>query len=237
MTDDEPVLRTARARARAEVTDAILQTARRHLATDGAAALSLRAVARELGMVSSAVYRYVANRDELLTLLIIDAYDGVATAAERAADRHRDDDPVQRFGAVAAAIRAWAVDHPHEFALIYGSPVPGYVAPSETITNASRVTAALVGIVADAHRHGALRVDADAPPASTAALADDLGRIREFVGIDLPDVTFVRIIAAWTQLFGLISFELFGQTANVVAAHGDLFDATVAQMARLIGLR
>ncbi|MCX6413580.1 MAG: helix-turn-helix domain containing protein, partial [Actinobacteria bacterium] len=77
--------RTARERARVEITGEILSTARRHLARDGAAALSLRAIARDLGMVSSAVYRYVPNRDALLTMLIIDAYETIGSTAERAA--------------------------------------------------------------------------------------------------------------------------------------------------------
>src|SRR5512141_2377200 len=73
---------TARDRARAELTDEIKAVARRHLAEHGSAALSLRAVAREVGMVSSAVYRYFPSRDELLTALIVDAYDAVGAAAE-----------------------------------------------------------------------------------------------------------------------------------------------------------
>ena len=78
------VPRTARERARAEIMSEILRVGREHLARDGAAALSLRAIARDLGMVSSAVYRYVPNRDALLTMLIIHAYNTVG-AAERSA--------------------------------------------------------------------------------------------------------------------------------------------------------
>ena len=78
---------TARERARAELTREIKETARRHLAEHGAAALSLRAVAREIGMVSSAVYRYFPSRDDLLTALLVDAYDAVADAAEEAERR------------------------------------------------------------------------------------------------------------------------------------------------------
>src|SRR5690606_11087502 len=121
--------------------------------------LSLRAVARELGMVSSAVYRYVACRDDLLTLLIVDAYASVADAAEQAAAGDRNSPPARRFVAVAAAFRRWAVANPHEFALIYGSPVPGYAAPETTIPPAARVPLALAGVVVDAHRSGQLRVD------------------------------------------------------------------------------
>ena len=122
-----------RARVRAELTREIAEVARRHLASDGAAALSLRAVARELGMASSAVYRYFPSRDDLLTALIIDAYDALGEAAEKADAERPRADLLGRWQAACAAVRAWALDHPHEYALVYGSPVPGYAAPEATI--------------------------------------------------------------------------------------------------------
>ena len=225
-----------RERARAEITAAILDAARRQLATAGAADLSLRAIAREIGMVSSAVYRYVASRDELLTLLIIESYDALGTAVEAAAVKRRRA-PAERFLAAARAVRTWAVAHPHEYALLYGSPVPGYVAPQDTIGPASRTTLALVGIVADAHRDGDLAADAAGDVTRSAALRRDLEAVREAVGVELDDAVIVAMIAAWTQLFGLVSFELFGQTRNVIHEHGALFDATVQAMARTLGLR
>lgn len=142
----------ARARARVEVTAAIKDEARRQLAADGAAKLSLRAVARELGMVSSALYRYFPSRDDLLTALIVDAYDSQGEAAEAAHAAVAHADPLRRWSAVCEAARDWALGHPHEYALIYGSPVPGYVAPVSTVPSASRVGLLLIGIVRDAHR-------------------------------------------------------------------------------------
>src|SRR5882672_7397134 len=120
---------TARARARAELTEEIKAVARRQLAEQSSAALSLRAVARDVGMVSSAVYRYFPSRDDLLTALIIDAYGSLGagvTAAEGSVPRA---DLLGRWLAAAKAFRAWAGEFPHEFALIFGSPVPGYRAP------------------------------------------------------------------------------------------------------------
>src|SRR5262245_34376835 len=137
-----PPAKAVRGRARAEITKEIVAAGRRQLATDGAAALSLRAVARELGMVSSAVYRYVASRDDLLTLLIIEAYDALGAAVEVAAAPGRGRTPAGRFFAAGRAVRAWAVANPHEYALLYGSPVPGYQAPQDTIGPASRTTLA-----------------------------------------------------------------------------------------------
>src|SRR4029077_14703471 len=118
-----PASTGVREQNRVENTEAIKRVAREHLARDGAAALSLRAVARDVGMVSSAVYRYFPSRDDLLTALIVDAYDAAGQAAEdadtAAIGRGLDD----RWLAVAGAIRDWARANPHEYALVYGSPV------------------------------------------------------------------------------------------------------------------
>ena len=144
MTVTESASRTARERARAELTQEIKQEARRQLAAHGAQGLSLRAVARELGMVSSALYRYFPSRDELLTALIIDAYDALGEAAEAASAGRPAADIRGRLAATCHAVRDWALAHPHEYALIYGSPVPGYQAPQATIAPATRVAGAMV---------------------------------------------------------------------------------------------
>src|SRR6266567_4840151 len=168
------VPRTARERARAEITREILEAGRRHLATDGAAALSLRAVARDLGMASSAVYRYVASRDDLLTRLIIDAYDSLGEAAESAGASVDHADLPGRWSAICLAVRSWALANPNEWALIYGSPVPGYAAPADTIGPASRVSNLLVQILAEAAERGTALPDParrELGPAARAALA------------------------------------------------------------------
>src|SRR5256886_4912487 len=145
MTDSAP--RTARERARAEITAELVDGARGLLATDGAPALSLRAIARDLGMASSALYRYFKSRDELLTRLIIDAYDALGAAAEVAEATVDRTDLAGRFAATCTAVRAWALAHPNEYALIYGSPVPGYAAPAHTGPPASPGTPPPVPVI------------------------------------------------------------------------------------------
>ena len=149
------MIRGARERARAEVGAAIKEEARRQLAARGTAQLSLRAVARQLGLAPSAVYRYFPNRDDLLTSLIVSAYDALGAAAEAALVEAGTADPLRSWAAVCRAIRDWALAHPHEYALIYGSPVPGYDAPPDTVGPASRVTLALIGVVEAADAAGA----------------------------------------------------------------------------------
>ncbi|WP_433787235.1 TetR/AcrR family transcriptional regulator [Actinomycetospora sp. CA-101289] len=209
-----------RARVRAETTRAILDEARRQLAEQGAAALSLRSVAREVGMVSSAVYRYVASRDELLTRLIVEAYDAVGERAEAARDPEAP--PRVQWRAVWRAVRAWALEHPAEYALVYGSPVPGYAAPAETIPAAGRVAMVLVAIVAE---HGAAPAGGGPPD----VLEGD-------VLPGLPPALAVPAVAAWTQLFGTVGFEVFGQYQNVVRDREGFLDRVADAAATTLGL-
>jgi AcrR family transcriptional regulator len=227
--------RTARERVRAELTREITETARRHLATEGAAGLSLRAVAREMGMVSSAVYRYFPSRDDLLTALIIDGYNAIGAAAEQADGACRRDDHRGRWLAACRAVRDWALAHPHEYSLVYGSPVPGYQAPEQTIGPASRVAAVLGKIISDAQASGVLDPPAlcAAPPGS---FASDAARLRQSVLHDVPDDVAALALATWASVFGLVSFELFGQFENVVTDRGGYFDHAVTCLGRVVGL-
>ncbi|AGS67927.1 TetR/AcrR family transcriptional regulator [Streptomyces collinus] len=222
----------ARARARTEVTAAIKDAARRQLAAEGAAKLSLRAVARELGMVSSAVYRYFPSRDDLLTALIIDAYDSLGEAAEAAhAKAGQGADPVRRWTAVCEAVRCWGLGHPHEYALIYGSPVPGYAAPQATVPAAARVGLLLIGIVRDAHQGpglAALPLPAELRPEGERMAAD--------LAPDLPPEAAVALVAAWAELFGLVGFELFGQFHRVVEDRETFFRHAAVRLAGSVGL-
>jgi AcrR family transcriptional regulator len=227
--------RTARERARSELTREIKEAARRQLSVSGAQGLSLRAVARELGMVSSALYRYFANRDELLTALIIDAYEALADEVEAADRATLSSDFRGRWEAACRAARSWASTHPHEYALVYGSPVPGYRAPEATIAPGARVPAALMGIVREAYDAGAVTVPPDEPPLPPT-LADQAARIAAVFAPDVPENVIVRSAVAWTQVFGTVTFELFGQYANSLDPADAYFDYTVDRMADLIGL-
>ena len=222
--------RTARERARAELTQEIVDTARRHLATDGAAGLSLRAVARDLGMVSSAVYRYFPSRDDLLTRLIIDAYDALGDAAEEAEHRVRRTDLMGRWLAVAHASRDWALAHPAEWTLIYGSPVPGYEAPQDTIPPATRVTVTLlVPLLADVQARGGVLDPRPVPRAARAALAPAQAGLPPGVPEDL----IYRGLMAWTMLIGMISLEINGQYTAIISDREEFFEHVMRRMAVL----
>ena len=226
--------RTARERARAELTREIKQVARRQLAEEGSAALSLRAVARELGMVSSAVYRYFPSRDELLTALIIDAYDSVADAAEAAESAVERADVAGRWLATCRAVRAWAVANPQEYALIFGSPIPGYAAPQDTIDPAARIPALLLAVLADTIASGRSVAEPGVP--LPRSVRRDLKAVRTDAAPTLDDIEMARAITAWTLLIGTISFELFGHLNNVIHDYDAHFDLQMRMMGHTLGL-
>jgi AcrR family transcriptional regulator len=214
--------------------------ARRHLETDGAN-LSLRAVARDMGMVSSALYRYFASRDELLTALIVDAYNALGEAVEAADAAVADRAELRaRWLAAAHAIRDWALANPAEYALLYGSPVPGYAAPQATTVAAVRTAAVLVGILADGYASGALRahdpVAASMASRLPAAVRADLASVRDQIAPGLPEHLLLLGMTSWVQLYGTVSFELFGQFNNVIEARREYFDQQMQMMADLVGM-
>lgn len=210
----------------------ILELGRGQLAERGAADVSVRAISRDLGMVSSAMYRYVASRDELLTALIIDAYDRLGDQAEAAA-RSRST-PGRRFVRTATAIGQWARAHPHEWALLFGSPVPGYEAPQSTIQPGTRVPAVLVALAAEQHHQGGLVAPLATPPISRR-LSAQAATVRDALDTDLPDAAILRCLMAWGMLNGVISFDLFGQFANTFDPGDEALKHTFVTAAMLVG--
>ena len=238
-TDDMSAPRTARERVKDEVTSEILAAARAHLAREGAAALSLRSIARDLGMAPSALYRYFSSRDALLSALILGAYGALADQAEHASEAAyaREDGAMARWVAVPRAMRSWARGHPHEWGLIFGSPVPGYEAPTETITPYTRLAQALVRPIIEAHEHGSLRL---APSSSaspgTAPLARAVQPVTDGLLPGLPTVAVAQALEAFATLIGIISLELFGHWRNTVLEPEVLFEATISHLASSTGV-
>lgn len=227
---------TPRERARARTLEDITRIGRSHLATQGAAALSVRAVARDLGVVSSAIYRYVRSRDDLLTLLVIDGYDELGDAVDAAVSTVSDDDYRGRFLAIGRAVRTWALQEPATYALLFGSPVPGYEAPGErTIGPGTRVVGALVQVWGDAHAAGAVQ---DLAPVSVPRkLAADVRRIRKDFPTSAPDDLVLRGVLGWAALFGCVNFEVFGQYGpDTFAAADQLFEVQLQLLADTSGL-
>jgi AcrR family transcriptional regulator len=227
-----------RARVRAELIQEIKDEARRQMAQEGASSLSLRAIARHLDMVSSGIYRYFKSRDELLTALIVDAYEAIASAVETADGRCERGDFPRRWSACCHAVRDWALAHPHEYALIYGSPVPGYNAPEETAPPASRVALALVAVIRDAAGAGGLRgpFAAEMSPMLSKSAAAEAARLKTIGFKGVADDAIIRSLAAWTQLFGAVNFEVFGRLGDIIEDADAVFDQSVREMSAFVGI-
>jgi AcrR family transcriptional regulator len=197
-----------RQESREQIEARIVDLGRRHLVDRGAAGLSLRAIARDLGMVSSAVYRYVSSRDELLTLLLVDAYSDLADTVDRARDTVGDlwsDDVI----AIGRATRRWAVAHPAQWALLYGSPVPGYHAPPErTVGVGTRVVGAIFDAIAAGITTGDIRLTDTVAP---QPMSSDFDRIRHEFSFPGDDSVVAKCFVLWAGVLGAISLEVFGQ--------------------------
>jgi AcrR family transcriptional regulator len=223
-----------RAVARAETIEQIKSIARSHLAVDGAN-LSLRAVARDLGVVSSAVYRYFASRDDLLTALIVDGYVSMGAAVEQAEAGVPRRDIAKRWDTVCRTTRTWSTQHPDEFALLYGTPVPGYAAPQDTTAAAQQVLMVVMELLRDGVERGVIPVPNDRLPRTTRA---ELTAIVAMPGFpDIPVTLLARGMGVWAQLFGLISFELFGRYRNGIQDWDAFFEVQLGAMARQLGVR
>lgn len=226
--------RTARERVRAELTREITDIARHQLASHGADGLSLRAVAREMGMVSSAIYRYFATKDDLLTALIIDGYNALGAAVEEADAAFTGGSHLERWLTVCRAVREWALAHPHEYALLYGSPVPGYQAPAETVAARIRDVTVYGAIIRDAYTDGAI-TDPTGAPSVPAELSSEAPGLKELMH-GVPDPVVLRALSVWTGLFGWVNFELFGQFNNTIEDRAAAFDHSMRNQAWMLGL-
>jgi AcrR family transcriptional regulator len=217
-----------RQESREQIEGRIVELGRRHLVDHGATGLSLRAIARDLGMVSSAVYRYVSSRDELLTLLLVDAYSDLADAVDEA--REAREDPADLWSddviAIARAARRWAVAHPARWALLYGSPVPGYHAPPErTVGVGTRVVGAFFDAIAAGIATGDIRLTSDVAPQPTSS---DFERIRQEFGFPGDDHVIAKCFLLWAGVVGAISLEVFGQYgADTLTDPAAVFDTQV----------
>ncbi|MGW2638945.1 WHG domain-containing protein [Streptomyces sp. NPDC001348] len=215
----------------------IKTTARRLLEKLGAGGLSLDAVAREGGLTAADVEAVFPRRDDLLTALVIDAYNASAAVMEQA-DRAASDSGAPagaRLLAVTRALRRWSFAHPAEFALIYGSPVPDYHAPQDTVPPASRTPAVLAAIVRSALEAGELtppRRTVPGPPLLLPAAVELFGGVPEAPFSDIVE----RGIVLWSNLVGLLVFQVFSRTHDSVRDQSAFFDFAVAVAAEGIGL-
>ncbi|MFI8387826.1 WHG domain-containing protein [Streptomyces sp. NPDC085540] len=226
-TEDDDIARTV----------VIKDIARQQLVKLGAAGLSLEAVARDGGLPVADVKTAFAHRDDLLTALVIDAYDASGEAMEQAdaAAAAAGGSGGARLLAVTRALRQWSFDNPAEFTLIYGSPVPGYHAPQDTVPSASRTPAVLAAIVRSALEAGELTPPRRPVPGPPLLLPEAVQLFGGAPGAPFSDVV-ERGIVLWSGLIGLLVFQVFSRTHDSVRDEAAFFDYAIAVSAESIGL-
>lgn len=214
-----------RARLRAETATEIKSIALRELAENGPGGISLRAIARDMGMTAGAIYSYFETRDALITALMIDIHNSLADAELAAFSAAPADDPGAQLRAIAMAYRDWAVANTAEFQLIYGDPIPGYRMPADGPAReaAHRACVLLTNIVA-------LGWEAAAPsePSGTVTWTDLdpvlAAEIKE-THPGLPPEAPALSIRLWARIHGLVTLEIYGHLNNLTPRPAAIFAA------------
>ncbi|NOH02259.1 MAG: TetR/AcrR family transcriptional regulator [Chloroflexi bacterium] len=214
--------------------EAIKDVAWKQIAESGAAALSLRAIARELKITAPAIYNYFPNRDALVTALIIDAYTSFGDYQLRARDEFPKERMVDRLRATGLAYRQWAMDYPQRYQLIFGAPIPGYEAPlMEVLPSAARSLRALVSVVDDLRV--ASKLQAEDSPSIQSGYEPHLEFWNKFASeYDILSLSASMII--WSRVHGLVSLELAGSLPPFGVDGAALFryeiDSTIRQFVK-----
>ncbi|MGJ9411836.1 TetR/AcrR family transcriptional regulator [Aeromicrobium sp. CF4.19] len=212
---------TPRQLAREQMMRDIVRVGGEHLATGPPGDLSLRAVARDLGVVPSAIYRYVRDRDALLTLLIVDAYDDLGAEVEAAVAAASRRGPRARSLVACQAFRTWSLREPSRFALLFGTPVPGYAAPADrTVEPGTRVPGVLLGLLEEAWLAGDLTPPDGSLPRSVRR---DMEGVRREFGLTVPAPALAKGVGLWSALVGAVSFEVFHQYGPDTLTEPDTF--------------
>lgn len=228
--------RGRRERLRAETTAEIKHVALALMASGGPDAITLRAIAREMGMTANAIYGYFATRDDLVTTLVNDVYTALADAVDAAWEATPATDPAVRIEAWADAFRTWALVNPQGFRLIYGDPVPGYQAPEGGAAPdaARRVCAGLTALAAAAWPHAQYHYQDSAFDWSDFD-PGLLGKVRPAFP-DLPPTAVALALRIWGHLHGLVSLEVYGHLRTQTTSPEKLFREELAQLVETLGI-
>jgi AcrR family transcriptional regulator len=215
----------------------ILTIAREQMTLHGTAGLSLRAIARELDVTAPAIYRYFDRLDDLITALIADAFHALADALEAARDNCPSANPAERLMVVLLAYRQWALEHPIDFQLIYGNPIPGYVGPREiTVPAVVRSFVVIVGLI-----HEVMQAQHITPPPPYHAVPDALfAHMRTLIEDQNYPVSELEVylgIVGWTQMHGIIMLELFNHLQPTVGDVDVYYRLQIANMFQLMGIK
>lgn len=218
--------------------EAIKALARQQMAQKGSAGLSLRGIARELGITAPAIYNYFRRMDDLITALIMDAFNALGDAVQAGSDSLPEEDPGKRLKAGILAYRQWAVDHPADFQLIYGNPIPGYEAPSELTVPLARRPLETLGLqMGRAWQRGRLTIPDEYQHVPPHIAQHMEGWLLPLYGeLPMPLPLFYLLIAGWTRIHGMVMLELFDHTPPTIGDPAGFYEREVDILLRSYGL-
>ena len=237
MKSQATLITTRREKQRQATIDEIKTTARAQMDRQGAAALSLGKIARGMGMTTPALYRYFGSRDDLVTELIVDAYESLGDAVETAVIDLHPDEYDGRFRALLKAYRAWAVAHPEEFALCFGAPLAGYDAPVQRIMpGAIRSLRQIASLLQEAQTAGCLTMPAayENPPHGLSSALAEMQSALPDTAVTVPILTLT--VTTWLHAHALVWQELHGHLPAEMLGAGALYAMEVDVMAQRLGL-
>jgi AcrR family transcriptional regulator len=223
-------------RERSATTAQIKAVARRQMAEYGTAGLSLRGIAREMGITAPAIYNYFPRLDDLITALIVDAFTDLADAMDAAEMAEPSERPYDKIMVLCLAYREWAMADPTVFQLIYGNPIPGYHAPAElTIPLARRPFLGLFRWFIRAQQAGELTIPAEYQSVPST-MAESIAAWRTISGIEMPDALLGLLMSGWARIHGAVLLELFGHLEPLVWGGGSFYRYELEAFAQRLDL-
>jgi AcrR family transcriptional regulator len=228
-----------RDRVRAATTGEIKQTARRILVAEGPQAVSLRAIAREMGMTAPALYRYFGSHEDLIKHVVADIFEEIADdihAAITAADQASSGDMAAKLVAACGEFRRWSLGHKEEFGLLFGTPLPGLEAVHDDVLDdcAQKFSGTFFALFLELWHKRPFPIPAD--DQIDPSLREQLAHYRELLGVDLPLGAGLTFLRCWVRLYGMVSLEVFGHLHFALSDAAPMFDITLAELADLVGL-
>lgn len=226
---------TRRERQHNAIREEIKETARRLMTEHGTEGIATRLIAREMGLTAPALYHYFANRDALITALIVDAFNALADTLQETCEQTREQGPGEQLSKVLLAYRQWALAHPADFQLIYGNPIPGYEAPREltvpAVVRGFRVMVPLVAKLLENNVHTLSSEYSSIPPEVQAALEEMITH----EGYEIPPLPLYLTIVGWSRIHGIIMLELFNHLQPVVGDVNAFYRAEVENLLKALG--
>ena len=232
-----------RDRVRAATTAEIKQTARRILVAEGPDAVSLRAIAREMGMTAPALYRYFGSHEELIKHIIADIFTELAAGIRGAiasADAESGGDMTAKVLAACWEFRRWSLSHPREYGMIFATPLPGlHVQQDEIIAESGgQFGNTFFTLMLELYRKRPFPVPPD--DQIDPSLAEQLERYRDGLGelaAGLPLGLLLVFLRCWVRLYGIVSLEVFGQLGFALEDAEPMFELMLREMAPMVGLQ